>query len=63
MASAWGKAWGKSFGAAWGAIDASVTHAPSGGGLVGYPVRIPTPHRRRSRRKRERTDLILIAQP
>ena len=57
MASAWGKSWGNSWGKAWGRT-AAVAGAP---GLVGWPVRIPQPKRKRTRRARERSDLILIA--
>ena len=59
MASAWGKAWGKSFGAAWGSV--AQVQPPGSGSITGYPIRIPTPHRRRTRRQRERSDLLLIA--
>ena len=60
MASAWGKSWGKAFGSAWGTISVTPPTVPGSPGLAGWPVRIPQPRYKRTRRTRERSDLFLI---
>lgn len=58
--SAFGKAWGLAFGVAFGTVTGGTPIVPGSPGLVGYPIRLPTHRRNRTRRVRERTDLILI---
>ena len=59
MSGAWGRSFGGAWGGAWGGATVPIV-TPGAGGLQGWPVRIPQPLRRRKRRVRERSDLLLL---
>lgn len=64
MSSAWGRSFGTSFGHAWGYVGtAQVQPARGAGYLQGVAFRRPRPKLARTRRSRERDDLLILSRP
>lgn len=61
---AWGGAFGKSFGHAFGHVGAAQPQPTGGSGyLQGVAFRRPRPKLGRTRRSRERDDLLILSRP
>jgi hypothetical protein len=64
MSGAWGPSFGKAFGHAWGHAGVAQVQPPRGAGyLQGLAFRMPRPKLARTRRERERDDLLVLSRP